>query len=304
MKRKVVRQGAATLMVSLPSKWTKAVNLRKGDEVDIEESNGNLVISKEAREIKKQATINITHYTESSIRVALWNAYRTGYSRIVVNFADDKQYAIVKDVIKNYIVGFDVTKKEKNSCVIENITEPTEEQFEVIFRKILYNVALLIDITEDRLRNKPGVEDYNEVVLKIHQYDNFCRRVIAKKNLGTEAYLLWSFLTLLVHGQRELYHLNRFLDKNKFKFTNFELFNGLRKIFDLLSEGYIKKDLSKFEKVHDMQKQMIYDEFYSIIQKSKGKENVILYHIAASIRKFYLSASPLVGLLLESNIST
>ncbi len=304
MKRKVVRQGAATLMVSLPSKWTHKVHLKKGDEVDIEESNGNLVVSKEAREVKKQTTINISSYSESSIRVALWNTYRAGYSRIVVNFADEKQYAIVKDVIKNYIVGFDVTKKEKNSCIVENITEPSEEQFDVLFRKILYNISLLIDITEERLRNKQISDNYNEVVLKIHQYDNFCRRVIAKKNLpGSEAYLLWSFLTLLIHGQRELYHLNRFLDKNKIKFTHAEFYAQLRKIFNLLSEGYVKKDLSKFEKIHELEKEILYREFYDIIQKNNGKENVVLYHIAAAIRQFYLSVSPLVGLLLESNKS-
>ncbi len=304
MKRKVVRQGAATLMVSLPSKWTHKVHLKKGDEIDVEESNGNLVISKEKTETKKQTTINISNYSESSIRVALWNTYRAGYSRIVVNFADEKQYAIVKDVIKNYIVGFDVTKKEKNFCIIENITEPTEEQFDILFRKILYNISMLIGVTEERLKNKPVTDDYEEIVLKIHQYDNFCRRVIAKKNLsGSEAYLLWSFLTLLIHGQRELYHLNRFLDKNKVKFTHFEFYNNLKKVFDLLSEGYIKRDITKFDRIHELEKGILYKEFYEIIQKSNGKENIVLYHIATAIRKFYLSVSPLVGLLLESNKS-
>ncbi len=303
MKRKVVRQGAATLMVSLPSKWAHKVHLKKGDEIDIEESNGNLVISKEKVETKKQTTINISSYSESSIRVALWNTYRAGYSRIVVNFSDEKQYKIVKDVIKNYVVGFDVTKKEKNSCIVENITEPAEEQFDVLFRKILYNISLLINITEERLRNKQTSDNYNEIVLKIHQYDNFCRRVIAKRNLsGSEAYLLWSFLTLLIHGQRELYHLNRYLDKNKVKFTNFEFYGKLRKIFDLLNEGYVKKDLSKFEKIHELEKDILYQEFYGLIQKNQ-KENIVLYHIAAAIRQFYLSVSPLVGLLLESNKS-
>ncbi len=304
MKRKVVRQGAATLMVSLPSKWAQKVHLKKGDEVDIEESDGNLVISKEAKAVKRQTSIDISNYSESSIRVALWNSYRAGYGKIIVNFDDEKQYGIVKDVIKNYIVGFDVTKKEKNSCIIENITEPAEEQFDVLFRKILYNVSLLINITEERLRNRQISDNYNEVVLKIHQYDNFCRRVIAKRNIsGTDAYLLWSFLTLLIHAQRELYHLNRFLDKGKVKFVHFEFYAQLRKIFDLLNEGYVKKDLSKFERIHELEKDILYKEFYDLIQRNNGKENIILYHIATAIRKFYLSVSPLVGLLLESNKS-
>ena len=33
MKRKLVKQGAGTMMISLPTKWIKENNLDKGDEV-------------------------------------------------------------------------------------------------------------------------------------------------------------------------------------------------------------------------------------------------------------------------------
>ena len=302
MKRKIVKQGAATLMVSLPSKWARRVNLKKGDEINIEESDDSLLLSKERTEIKKQTSFDLTTYSESSIRAALWNAYRAGCDSIIINFVDENQYAIIKDTIKNYIVGFDVTKKEKNSCVVESITEPAEAQFDVIFRKILYNISLLIDITEARLQNKSGVEDYKDVVFKIHQYDNFCRRVITKRNLP-DAQLLWTFLTLLIHGQRELYHLNRFLDKSSVRFKNFQFLTHLRKIFNLLHEGYVTQDKKKLERIHELEKKIIYNELYKLIQKNQ-KENVILYHLAAAVRNFYLSGSPLIGILLSEGISS
>jgi len=300
MKRKVVRQGAATMMVSLPSKWVKKVHLKKGDEIDIEESNGALTISREAVAVKKHATVNISSYTESAVRIAIWNAYRTGYDSVLVRFKDEKQYKIIKDVIKNYIVGFDIVKREKDNCMLENISEPSEEQFDVIFRKILYNISLLLEITEDRLRNKPVVDDYKEVVMKIHQYDNFCRRVITKRHLPY-ANLLWTFLVLITHGQREIYYLNKFLDTSSVHFRNFEFFEKLKRMFDFVQDGYAKKDIVSIEKMHDLQKGN-YEYFCKLIQKN-GRENVVLYHISAAMRNFYFTGSPLLSLLLESNIS-
>lgn len=298
MKRKLVKQGAATLMVSLPSKWAKKFRLGKGDEIDIEETDSNLIISKEAVKEKKQANIDLTNYTESSIRTAVVNAYRAGYDSIEISFKDEKQYKILLNTLKNYIIGFEITKKEKDFCIIENITEPSEEQFEVLFRKILYNISLLINNTEKRLKENAQFGDYEEVVFKIHQYDNFCRRVMSKKNLfGSKSNLFWTFSGILIHGQREIYLLNKFLDKNKVTFRNFELYESLKKIFNLLSEAYAKKDITNLEKIHELEKAIIYRDFYNLIQKNQ-KENIVLYHIAASIRNFYLASSPLMGLLI------
>jgi len=297
MKRKLVKQGAATLMISLPAKWIKKYYLKKGDEVDIQEVENDLVISKEGIETKKKTKINLGNYTESSTRTAVVNAYRSGFDVIEINFKDKKHYNIIKDVLRDYIIGFDIIKKGENYCIIENITEPSEEQFDIIFRKILFSISSLIKNTEQRLRNE-GFEDYKEMVMKIHKYDNFCRRVISKKNLfGSKSNLFWSFLTLLIHGQREIYHLNRFLDKNKVNFRGFEFFGKVEKIFGLLQEGYIKKDLVMLEEIHELEKKFIYDDFYTSIQRNQ-KESIILFHLAVSIKNFYLASSPLIGLLL------
>ncbi len=303
MDRKLVQQGNSTLMVSLPSKWLKQFGLKKGDDVSIEEVGGNLLISKESTKKKKQTKFNLNNCTESSIRTTIINSYRSGFDIIEINFKDDHQYKIILNTINNYLIGFDVTKKEKNTCVVENITEPSEEQFDVLFRKILYNISLLIDGTESRLKEEIRFEDYEAVVLTIHKYDNFCRRVISKQNIfGSESSLFWTFSGILIHGQRELYHLNKFLDKNKVSFKNFEFFHKLKEVFDMLSEGYIKKDISKLEKLHELEKKIIYSDFYNVIQTNK-KENIVLYHVAVAIKDFYLASSPLIGLLLASNIS-
>ena len=54
MKRKLVKQGAATMMISLPSKWIKENSLEKGSEVELEEEGSSVMISVDKKEKKKE----------------------------------------------------------------------------------------------------------------------------------------------------------------------------------------------------------------------------------------------------------
>ena len=303
MQRKLVQQGEATLMVSLPRSWVQKSRLKKGDEITITETGDTLMLSKHSTSEKRTVACDISNYTESAIRTKIVNLYRSGFDSIQIQFKDDQQYKIILNVIRTYLIGFDITKKEDDNCQIENITEPSEEQFDAIFKKILYTISLLLEGTEARLRGTTKFEDYAEMVLSIHRYDNFCRRVISKNNsYGDDAKLFWSFSGILIHGQRELYHLNKFLDSNNIQFKDFSFFTGLKTVFNLLRDGYLKKDIVALEELHKLEKKLIYKDFYSLIQKNR-KENIVLYHLAVSLKNFYLASSPLMGLLVSSSAS-
>ena len=303
MQRKLVQQGTATLMVSLPRSWVQKSRLKKGDEISIVETGDSLVLSRHSKTEKRSVSCNISNYTESAIRTKIVNLYRSGFDSIQIVFKDAQQYKIILNVIRTYLIGFDITKKEETTCQIENITEPSEEQFDTVFKKILYTISLLLDGTEARLRGTSKFEEYADMVLSIHRYDNFCRRVLSKNNpYGEDSKLFWSFSGILIHGQRELYHLNTFLDMNKVQFKDFSFLNGLKTIFNLLRDGYIKKDIVALEDLHKLEKKLIYKDFYSLIQKNK-KENIVLYHLAVSLKNFYLASSPLMGLLVSSSAS-
>lgn len=301
MKRKLVKQGAATLMVSLPAKWLKEFNLGKGDEVDIDEADNSLVITKQGIAKKKETEISITKEVETGIRTLIINSYRTGYDLVKVNFLNEKQFKIIKECLRDYLIGFDITTKGKNSCTIENITEPSAEQFDVIINKMIFNTKEVIELTKDRLNGKKIESDYIENSLRMHQYGSFCRRVITKKQREIkEPYLFWTFLTIFTHGERNLYHLNKFLDKNQVKASKetLSLFDDLSNMFDLIVKAYRKKEIQLLEEVHFLEKDIIYQKGYKLMSTKKGKENIAIYHLLNSIRNFYLSTSPLMGLLL------
>ncbi len=299
MKRKVIKQGAGTLVISLPAAWAKSHGLAKGDEIDIAEAEGKLVISKGSASQKRSTKLNLATNVESAIRTAIVNTYRAGYDIIDVTLKDPKSMVIITDTLRDYIIGFDVTKREGNRCIIENITEPSEEQFEILFRKIFFNFGLLLKITEERLKGKETADNYKDIVLKMHQYDNFCRRVVSRRNpLGQQASLFWAFSSLLIHAQREIYHLNRFLDTQHVDFRHFEAYNSLKQAFELLEMAYTNKDITKVEQLHNLEKKALHGDLYKNIQL-QGKSSIVLYHIYSALRNLYLASSPLIGLSLE-----
>ena len=53
MKRKIIKQGHNTLTITLPNKWAKELNLLAGDEVDVLESNGSIIVNGKQHNQKK-----------------------------------------------------------------------------------------------------------------------------------------------------------------------------------------------------------------------------------------------------------
>ncbi len=292
MRRKLVKQGTATMMISLPSKWIKANGLGKGDEIDMEEKQNSIVISLGGKKSKRQTEINLTSSTESSVRTILTNAYRLGYDKINVSFQGKKTLSTIQNIVNQRLIGFEIIGKTDKNCQIENITEPSKEQFDNIFSKIVLNIDELFIIVENMLQGKE--QEFEEIEQKIQQYDNFCRRVIAKNDIYDMYQLKWAFHAELIHGQRELYLLLKYLEKNKIKVnkSTLDLLEECKKVFEILKQAYKEKNIEKLEKIHDLEKKLLYKKGYSSFKKSNP---IIIHHLMNVIRNFYLSTSPLIG---------
>lgn len=296
MKRKLVRQGQTTLMISIPQRWSKRFGLSKGSEINLDERGNYLMISPEDKISTTQ--INVTKNSETAIRIAILNTYRQGYDSIKVVFKDESQYELICKVVQDYILGLEAARTSKNSCLLESISEPSAEQFEPMFRKIFLNALLMIKKTNERLSRDTPFSDYEQVMLRIHKLDNYCRRSISKQRMLTEkAEYYFGFLSHFTHCPRELYHLNRFLDKNKVNIKRIPLAEMLVSSFSLLEDAYLKKDLSKIEQIHEFNKGL-FSRLYQLLEKN-SKENAVIFHLGAALRNLCLASSPLVGIISE-----
>lgn len=303
MKRKLVQQGATTLMVSLPSPWIKRFNLSKGKEVDIIDEKDHLIIASSEKTVKKQITFSFKTTTESAIRIALINAYRAGYDTLKIKGATKDQQKIIKEVLQNYLPGLEVTSQEDSMCIIENITEPDPEKFDVVLQKIFSGISIMITETAERIKQKIAAVDYTPTILNIHRYDNFCRRSMVKKNIYSEkAIFFWNFLSMIIHVPRELYHLNKYLDTVTVSLSPQErtvvihYLSELEKLFSLLRHAYHEKNIETIESLHQQANHLL-NQVYTSMKKSKN--GVILHHLGSAVRNLHLSTSPLVGLMLD-----
>lgn len=295
MKRKLVKQGAATLMVSIPSKWARKFNLGKGDELEVEEEGNKLVLGLEGKKFKKEVEMSLSSMAESSIRTVITNAYRLGYDKIKLNFDNKNAMAIIKEVVEKNILGFEIIRKNDKSCEIENVTEPSTEQFNNIFSKVFMNIEDLFVITESRLRGEK--QDFEDLERNILKYDNFCRRVISKSGTNENAQMRWAFHAQLIHAQRNIYFMLTRLSHSRKKAgkETLILLKECRDIFLNIKEAYEKRDIPLVEKTHEMIKTA-----WSKAEKFEDKiEPMTLVNLMAAVRQFYLCNSPLMGLIIS-----
>jgi phosphate uptake regulator len=298
MKRKLIRQGIGGMTIYLPKPWVDAHHLGNGAEVDIEPLENDLIISAQPQDCRRSTEITLRGMTESSIRTLITNTYRSGYDTITVSFENEQQFQILRHVVKTRLVGFEITKREEGRCVVEIITEPAADQLETILRKFLYSISDLLETAQRRLENPNAALDFEEIEERIQRYDNFCRRIIIKSTLRMpKSEMLWTFLALLLHAQREVYHLLRLPAAKACKEIK-AMFAEAISLYELIKRAYVERNVSLLSEVHDRHQELLYKRGYALLERSRGKETIALFHILAAMRIFYQANSPLAGYLV------
>ncbi len=172
MNRKVVQQGPSTLMVSLPIKWVKENHIQKGDDVDVSEENGRLVLA-----INKKNEFVRKEFSEHDLGVLnkyfVNYAYHKGYDEVLLCFDSDISDELEKRV--KDLIGFEVVEKKKNSLLLKALVHINEQEFETVLKK-LFQVTLVIGdlILENKLAEAQQMEKEN------NKYCDLCIRILFK----------------------------------------------------------------------------------------------------------------------------
>ncbi len=84
MKRKVVSHGPASLIISLPAGWVKRYNVRRGDELDVEEDGRTLRVSTGAVAEGKSISLSLEGFGPLVVRLVK-DIYAQGYDEAVLS---------------------------------------------------------------------------------------------------------------------------------------------------------------------------------------------------------------------------
>ncbi len=174
MQRKVIQQGPSTLMISLPSKWVKENNIKKGNEMNIELINNQLIASVSKKEIEKKVTLFIKNKEEDLQRI-LFSKYREGYNELIIKYEDPEVIINIRENLK-YLLGFEILDQTAKSCTIKNVSEGSQENYTVMFRR-MFNVlvGMTETVEEYGMENKESslkaILDLRETIIKLGEFN-------------------------------------------------------------------------------------------------------------------------------------
>jgi len=181
MKRKLVKQGAATMMISLPSKWIKEFNLDKGDEIDLEESGKDLIIrSGKSIQEKTKSIINISEFKPLGNR-AIVSLYNKGVDELEINFKDPEDVKKFQNKVINELLGFEIIRQTQNTLYIKKIAESEEIDIDDLIKRIFFILDSMFEELISALEKKQSLDPIIATDSSVNKFSHFCMRRLNKK---------------------------------------------------------------------------------------------------------------------------
>jgi phosphate uptake regulator len=282
MKRKVIKQGHNTLTITLPSKWALDHNIKAGDELNIDENNGSLIIGTDKKSSLGQIEIDVSKIDRTSIMYFIRAMYRRGYDEIFVHFDNPvvphfrfKEKVRVASVINtevNRLVGVEVIEQKENFCVISDISDDSTREFNTILRKVFLLTKDALNSLSDGVRRNDralieSVEEKHDMVTKFVSY---CLRILNKKGFDDHKKIPFLYfiiesldmiLDVLKYSARQILEYNK-----KFSKEGTEILSLMEKSFELFYDLFYKWDENKIFELNSVRE--------SIIEKIKACSNI------------------------------
>jgi len=182
IRRRVVLHGPSTLTISLPASWVKKFNIKKGDELNLEEFGNELRINPEKEFDLEKKRIDIKDLKRLG-KSYLTSSYRQGCCEIDLTYNNSSYISTIQDILSKEITGFEIIKQSSNGCLIKDLTGHNRDEFDNVLRRIW---LLVIDLSRESLRafRKRDAMALKEMYLmdySINKFSNYCLRILTKK---------------------------------------------------------------------------------------------------------------------------
>ncbi|MBW2965468.1 AbrB/MazE/SpoVT family DNA-binding domain-containing protein [Candidatus Woesearchaeota archaeon] len=297
MKRKIVKQGAATMTISLPATWIKKFNLREGDELNIDEIGNKIEISTEKAMGESKIEINADElggFTKNELS----HLYFLGYDEIIINFSNREILNQIKDRLPDCI-GYEIIEQTEKKVIIKSISSGLEQEFDNTLRKVFLMLKEMGNNIYDALKNKEfsRLKQIREMETLNNKFTAFLNRIISKKGYkrpdrSLQAYDMIQNLERVADEYKyicdDLKDNKKPIDKNVL-----ELLKKINDYYKLLYEIFYKFDPNK--------KIALYKDRRTLKNKADeflkaGKETLLSTHLVNLLEKLYNTAGSYLAL--------
>jgi len=288
MQRKLIKQGDNALTVTVPRKWTKNLNLKAGDEVNISEEEGNLLITQTTREVGKKISVDISGYTAITIAVILQSIYRRGFTEATLTFKNEKAPNVkhsfrgrrekqipINEIITelvNEMIGFEIFEQNETSIVLKQISKPNEKDFELALRRIFLLEIDLNSYFYTRLKEKKfKFETVKNKAANIHKFINYATRLIEMNVVKKNPQNIFSSLRSFENAVNTYSYLGLICENEKLLPETIEMFKATNKLLELSQKLYFNFSFDKFNE-YTAQLENYYDRYDKINPKESKPE--------------------------------
>jgi len=301
MQRKIVQHGSSSLTITLPVKWVEKYNLKKGDEVTVEEDGPMLQVSTGQEILVPKKVISLQDYGVFT-KNNLSHLYQLGYDDIEIEFENHTQLEELQSRIPECI-GFEIIDQKKNKVYIKSIATTLESEFDTLLRKsflitneMAHELMHALETHEYRtLKEIRNLESLN------NKFTDVCIRILNKKGYKVQKRTMQMYEVIK--------NIERIADEFKYicdvliessKNVDTEMVQNFRDAVDYYLSFYqlfYTYDATRMKKIYLHHRQFL-EKFDTDLQKSKGSTASVLHHLMNIIEKTYEGYGAYCALIL------
>ncbi len=169
----------------MPSKWIQRYGVKKGDELEIEEKLGKLVISNNGlTDYKENYSVNFEKFSNLTAKCAMDVIYKAGYDETEINYPDEKMLSAIQQRLP-LLIGFEITDQGDKRCVVRDITRGvTDTEFEPMLRRVfLITLSMAKSGLEHMEQGRCAELDKLSIMEEQNNsLVNYCQRILTKHN--------------------------------------------------------------------------------------------------------------------------
>lgn len=282
MRRKLIKQGGGGCVIYVPKKWLDLHNLIAGDELNIEENENGLFVSSDKIKFKKFECSYVVN-KKIDFRSLIGGFYRLGYDKINLQFQDSKNYPKIEKAI-NYLQGYEITKVEANSCIIENIFNGAPEEIKKYYVRLNHIINTVHSIIQEKIDNSDvsSLDEIYSIRLNFVKLRDLIVRSIMKNPSTAKKYSIYITLVdyqwLVIRSYYYIY--SEFCQSKKISKKDLSLFSDLNQFYN---NAFANKNFNFF--------------------KSKKQFKILLTKLRES-KTNYSSLMHIVLFAIDSSLST
>lgn len=244
MRRSLIQLSDRTLVVSLPHAWIKRVNLKKGDEVFLEESEHKLVVHPSKSIAEKNYSIDVSSFSPEMCVSLISVLHKSGYDNI--ELLNGNQEGIKKILERiSLLINYEVLDHTSKRLWIKCITSDSFDDFDSLLRRTFNLTSHFAKLVFDALAKNPKeLKNLLELEEINNKLTNYCHRLINKKQLTPKDHYVYTIIWLLEKIGDSLKYVCSMKNPNLSPILKKEFF-GFLSLFDKLVSVYYSNDLKK-----------------------------------------------------------